>query len=358
MIVTRAHQSTRERRLRELCSVGTSTTVDELTTIALAPTLYHPPHFDGNKGSSVCLAPAAVKVWEDCGSSSAIHPAHVHDTKGAIVCSASAAFKTWDEERAATTSACDEWPVLSRLAGSTPCPTYSSHGAASVGPWQSSADDGTAPVQDNYQHANRAPRLKPKRNGEAQSFVERFGVSEEEYRSDIACSHRSPEGRPMVKVGGVGKFYASDAIDFENGRPYVRKRERAPWAHPPEVDRLTVQSLVGPDVELPKGLAGASLRAPGQVGTANVLRERNPQLSAINDVGWERITLIVDSGASDTVIPPKVCRAAAIRHSSKVGTEYEVADGGVPKNIGEKLCEMKINEDRQIGSRTRIPSRR
>ena len=86
---------------------------------------------------------------------------------------------------------------------------------------------------------------------------------------------------------------------------------------------------------MPKGLAGASLRAPGQVGSANVLRERNPQLSAINDEGWERITLIVDSGASDTVIPPKACRAAEIRHSSEVGTEYEVADGGVAKNMGK-----------------------
>jgi hypothetical protein len=57
----------------------------------------------------------------------------------------------------------------------------------------------------------------------------------------------------------------------------------------------------------------------------------------------------VDSGASDTVIPPKVCRAAEIRTSSKVGTEYEVADGGVAKNLGEKLCEMKVNESDDMG---------
>ena len=55
--------------------------------------------------------------------------------------------------------------------------------------------------------------------------------------------------------------------------------------------------------------------------------------------------MIVDSGASDMVMPPKVCRAAEIRHSSKVGTAYEVADGGVAKNLGEKLCEIHINED-------------
>ena len=111
----------------------------------------------------------------------------------------------------------------------------------------------------------------------------------------------------------------------------------------------TVRSLVGPDADLPEGIAEASLRPPPGVGSANVLRERNPQLSAINSGGWEKITLIVDSGASDTVIPPKVCRAAEIRSSSKVGTEYEVADGGVAKNLGEKLCEMKVNKNDDIG---------
>jgi len=80
------------------------------------------------------------------------------------------------------------------------------------------------------------------------------------------------------------------------------------------------------------------------MGSANVLRERSPQLSAINNGGWEKITLIVGSGASDTVMPPKVCRAAEIRHTSKVGTEYQVVDGAVARKFGEKLCEMKINE--------------
>ena len=106
---------------------------------------------------------------------------------------------------------------------------------------------------------------------------------------------------------------------------------------------LTVRSLLGPDASLPDKVADASLFHPSTKGSANVLRMRNPQLSPLNH-GWEKITLIVDSGASDTVMPPKVCRAAEIRHSSKVGTEYEVADGGVAKNLGEKLCELKLNE--------------
>ena len=158
-------------------------------------------------------------------------------------------------------------------------------------------------------------------------------MSEEEYKSDVACGHSSLEGRPIVRVGDGGKFDASEAIDFEHVRPYIRKRHRAPWAHHPEADQSTVQSLFGPGVELPKFISGASLRRPAHL---DVLRERNPQLSAINDGGWERITLIVASGASDTIIPPKVCRAAEIRSSSKVGTEYEAADGGVARNVRAK----------------------
>ena len=144
--------------------------------------------------------------------------------------------------------------------------------------------------------AKRAPHLKPKRIDEARSFVEQFGIDKAEYDSDILCGNRSSDGRPCVKVGGYGKYTAADAIDFAAGRPYVRR---------PAIEH-TVQSLVGPDVELPDYLASASLRQPGHL---DVLRERSPQLSAINSGGWEKVTLIVDSGASDTVIPPKVCRA-------------------------------------------------
>ena len=61
------------------------------------------------------------------------------------------------------------------------------------------------------------------------------------------------------------------------------------------------------------------------------------------------MTLIVDFGASDTVIPPKVCRAAEIMHSSKFGTEYEAADGGVARNMGETCCDINVHEDDTSG---------
>ena len=116
-VAARAHQVTRERQLRDICALGTSTTIDGIANVALAPVLHVPPHLDGNKGYSVCFAAAAVNVWDDNGNSDAIHPAHLYDTKGSTVCLATAALKTWDRDRAMTMSAGDEWPVLRRLAG-------------------------------------------------------------------------------------------------------------------------------------------------------------------------------------------------------------------------------------------------
>ena len=85
------------------------------------------------------------------------------------------------------------------------------------------------------------------------------------------------------------------------------------------------------------------------MGSVNVLRERSPQRSAINNGSCENITLIVDSGASGMVMTPNVCRAAEIRHSSKVGAEYEVAGGGAADNLGEALCKIKIIETDTVG---------
>ena len=61
-----------------------------------------------------------------------------------------------------------------------------------------------------------------------------------------------------------------------------------------------VKSLLGLDVDLPDGLATVSLRAPACMESANVLREHNPQPSAINDGGWEKITLCAVQRRFDT----------------------------------------------------------
>ena len=77
------------------------------------------------------------------------------------------------------------------------------------------------------------------------------------------------------------------------------------------------------------------------------LWERRSLLAAIDIPQWEKVTLTVDSGASDTVVPPSVARFVELLSSSKVGTEYEVANGGVVVNLGEKRCEIRTSGDTQ-----------
>ena len=66
--------------------------------------------------------------------------------------------------------------------------------------------------------------------------------------------------------------------------------------------------------------------------------------SGATGITWEKVTLTVDSGASDTVIPPHYLRWCAISHTEKVGTEYEVANGENVYNIGERRCIMRMAE--------------
>ena len=62
------------------------------------------------------------------------------------------------------------------------------------------------------------------------------------------------------------------------------------------------------------------------------------------EITWEKMTLTVDSGASDTVVPPGYCSWSTIFHTEKVGTEYEVANGCVVHKVGERRCTMKVDE--------------
>ena len=79
-----------------------------------------------------------------------------------------------------------------------------------------------------------------------------------------------------------------------------------------------------------------------------MLAKDSPQLMPVGH-GWEKVTLIVDSGASDTVMPQGVCQGALLRHTSRVGIKYEVADGGEARNLGERVCEVKTDEASQQG---------
>ena len=69
------------------------------------------------------------------------------------------------------------------------------------------------------------------------------------------------------------------------------------------------------------------------------------RLHAATTVKWEKLTLLVDSGASDTVVPQDLCPLAKIQWTNKVGVEYEIVDGGTLENLGERRCLLKTAED-------------
>ena len=74
------------------------------------------------------------------------------------------------------------------------------------------------------------------------------------------------------------------------------------------------------------------------------LAEKKGVLNAISPA-WEKLTLAVDSGASDTVVPPSVCSSVPLVRGAKFGIEYEIADGNTVENLGERLCLMKTSEN-------------
>ena len=76
-----------------------------------------------------------------------------------------------------------------------------------------------------------------------------------------------------------------------------------------------------------------------------MLTEKRGILNPVGTPTWEKLTLTVDSGASDTVVPPSVCPGAQLLTTGeKFGIEYEIADGSSIENLGEKHCLMKSQE--------------
>ena len=72
-------------------------------------------------------------------------------------------------------------------------------------------------------------------------------------------------------------------------------------------------------------------------------------ISAVADFPeWERIVFTVDSGASEIVVPPGVALNLPLIHTRQLGTEYEVANGGVVVNLGKKRTDIIT----KIGSTT------
>ena len=71
------------------------------------------------------------------------------------------------------------------------------------------------------------------------------------------------------------------------------------------------------------------------------------RINAVQTKGWEEVDLVVDSGASETVIGPEMIRSAVLHtgNMQKRGVEYEVADGSRIQNQGEKKFRGITNEE-------------
>ena len=61
-------------------------------------------------------------------------------------------------------------------------------------------------------------------------------------------------------------------------------------------------------------------------------------VNAMSDGGWEEITMYVDSGATETVMPDGMLMSVNMREGAKPrqGITYEVASGVRIANLGEK----------------------
>ena len=94
----------------------------------------------------------------------------------------------------------------------------------------------------------------------------------------------------------------------------------------------------GFDSTLPTNIAGVRVVSGALCGLWS-----RQALSVVQESEWELIVFTVDSGASDTVVPPSVGKGLPLVDSDKVGLEYDVANGGVAVNLGEKHAEVRTS---------------
>ncbi len=68
-------------------------------------------------------------------------------------------------------------------------------------------------------------------------------------------------------------------------------------------------------------------------------------ISGLAESEWVEVTITVDSGASETVAPLKMAENIPIENSeaSLRGVSYEVANGGIIRNTGQKNCIVQTN---------------
>ena len=72
--------------------------------------------------------------------------------------------------------------------------------------------------------------------------------------------------------------------------------------------------------------------------------------------GWERLQMILDSGASVSVVPPSVGGAYEVVRgkAAMAGVKYEIADGSQIPNLGEKLLPIVTRENTWRGIKVEV----
>ena len=74
-------------------------------------------------------------------------------------------------------------------------------------------------------------------------------------------------------------------------------------------------------------------------GMASMLTERRREgINAVTGEEWHEFTATMDSGASEHAVPPSSVDHVQLQAGPKKGAEYECADGGIIRNMGERRC--------------------
>ena len=90
--------------------------------------------------------------------------------------------------------------------------------------------------------------------------------------------------------------------------------------------------------------------------SAKAFLERRTQSLKPLASGWEKLQMILDSGASVSVVPPSVGRDYEVvrGEAAMAGVRYEIADGNEIPNLGEKLLPVVTREESWRGLKVEV----
>ena len=94
---------------------------------------------------------------------------------------------------------------------------------------------------------------------------------------------------------------------------------------------------------------------PPKLSVKAFLERRTQSLMPLAS-GWEKLQMILDSGASVSVVPPSVGRDYEVvrGEAAMAGVRYEIADGNEIQNLGEKLLPIVTREESWRGLKVEV----